>query len=79
MSKEKNKPPTKGELHQFNNLVLFTTQNGKVNIDVYFQDETLWLTQKTIAELFEKYRVIQDKNYESDFDREIKKWIAPKK
>ena len=22
---------------------------------------------------FEKYRVIQDKNYESDFDKEIKK------
>jgi len=22
---------------------------------------------------FEKYRVIQDKNYESDFDREIKR------
>lgn len=27
-----------------------------MNIDVYFQDETLWLTQKRIAELFEKGR-----------------------
>jgi hypothetical protein len=34
--------------------VIFQTENGKVNIDVYFQDETLWLTQKLIAELFEK-------------------------
>ena len=39
-----------------NNFVIFQTENGKVNIDVYFQDETLWLTQKCIAELFEKGR-----------------------
>ncbi|MEO7315497.1 MAG: hypothetical protein ABIW47_09940 [Ginsengibacter sp.] len=44
------------DLQQFNNFVLFETENGKVNIDVYFQDETLWLTQKRIAELFEKGR-----------------------
>jgi len=56
MSKEKNTPPNKGELQQFNNFVLFTAENGKVNIDVYFQDETLWLSQKSIAELFEKGR-----------------------
>lgn len=44
------------ELQQFDNFVIFQTENGKVNIDVYFQDETLWLTQKRIAELFEKGR-----------------------
>lgn len=44
------------ELQQFSNFVIFQTENGKVNIDVYFQDETLWLTQKLIAELFEKGR-----------------------
>ncbi len=44
------------ELQEFSNFVIFETENGKVNIDVYFQDETLWLTQKLIAELFEKGR-----------------------
>jgi len=44
------------ELQKFDNFVIFQTENGKVNIDVYFQDETLWLTQKLIAELFEKGR-----------------------
>ena len=39
-----------------NNFVIFQTESSKVNIDVYFQDETLWLTQKRIAELFEKGR-----------------------
>jgi len=39
-----------------NNFVIFKTENGKVNIDVYFEDETLWLSQKAIAELFDKGR-----------------------
>lgn len=56
MAKKKDIIPQKGELQQFNNFVLFTTEKGKVNIDVYFQDETLWLSQKSIAELFEKGR-----------------------
>ena len=41
----------------FSNFVIFQTKKGKVNIDVFFNDETLWLTQKLIAELFEKGRL----------------------
>jgi len=37
----------------FHNFVLFQNNTGKVNIDVLFQNETLWLTQKKMAELFE--------------------------
>ncbi|MBT3816908.1 MAG: virulence RhuM family protein [Candidatus Magasanikbacteria bacterium] len=40
-------------LQQFSNFVIFKTSTGKINIDVFFQDDTLWLTQKKIAELFE--------------------------
>ena len=43
-------------LQKFSNFVIFQTADGKVNIDVFFKDETLWLTQKLIAELFEKGR-----------------------
>jgi hypothetical protein len=43
-------------LQPINNFVIFKTETGKVNIDVFYQDKTLWLTQKTIAELFEKGR-----------------------
>lgn len=38
---------------QYANFVIFQTESGKVNIDVFFQNETLWLTQKKMAELFE--------------------------
>ncbi|MDF1882899.1 virulence RhuM family protein [Sulfurimonas sp. SAG-AH-194-C21] len=38
---------------EFSNFVIFKIENSKVNIDVKFQDETLWLTQKQLAELFE--------------------------
>lgn len=44
------------ENDKFSNFVIFKTEKGKVNIDVFFYDETLWLTQKKIAELFEKGR-----------------------
>ena len=46
----------KNELEKCSNFVIFQTESGKVNIDVYFQEETLWLTQKLIAKLFEKGR-----------------------
>jgi len=40
-------------LEKLSNFVMFQTATGKVNIDVYFQNETLWLTQKGMAELYE--------------------------
>lgn len=40
-------------LQIFNNFVIFQTENGKVNIDVFFKNDTLWLTQKKMSELFE--------------------------
>ena len=54
--KNKNIIKNNTELQQFSNFVIFETENGKVNIDVFFKDDSLWLTQKLIAELFEKGR-----------------------
>ena len=41
------------ELQTLPNFVIFKIENVKINIDVFFQDETLWLTQKQVSELFE--------------------------
>ncbi len=35
-----------------NNIILYTTPNGDVRVDVYLNAETVWLTQKSMAELF---------------------------
>ena len=36
-----------------NKFLLYTAPDGDVKVDVVFQDETLWLTQKAMAELFD--------------------------
>ena len=36
-----------------NQIVLYTTPDGRVNIEVLFDHENLWLTQKRMAELFD--------------------------
>ena len=33
-------------------FLLYTAPNGAVKVDVFFKDETAWLTQKALAELF---------------------------
>lgn len=33
-------------------FILYTSPNGDIKLDVYLQEETLWLTQKMIAQLF---------------------------
>lgn len=55
------------KLQKFSNFVIFQTDTGKVNIDVFFQNDTLWLTQKKIAELFEKDRSVITKHLKNIF------------
>ncbi len=35
------------------NFIIYHNLNGEVKVDVFVQDETVWLTQKSLAELFE--------------------------
>jgi hypothetical protein len=35
-----------------NQFLLYTAPDGAVKVDVFFKDETVWLTQKALAELF---------------------------
>ena len=34
------------------NFLLYTTDSGKIKVDVFLQDETVWLTQKAMGHLF---------------------------
>jgi len=40
------------KLTKFSNFVIFQTETGKINIDVFVKDETVWLTQKAMGQLF---------------------------
>ena len=35
------------------NILLYETEDGKVNVDVILKDETIWLSQKSMSELFD--------------------------
>ncbi len=69
MTKKNTTKPAKqnSSLELFSNFVVFQTENGKVNIDVFFQNDTLWLTQKKIAELFEKDRTVIGRHLKNIF------------
>ena len=41
------------EPHKQSPIVLYTAPDGKVTVDVYFANDNFWLTQKTMAELFD--------------------------
>ncbi len=38
--------------NQLNKFILYTTPSGEVRVDVLLENETVWLTQKAMAELF---------------------------
>ena len=37
---------------EITNFLLYTTPDGKVKVEVLLNDETLWLTQQQMADLF---------------------------
>ncbi len=39
-------------MHEDQQFLLYTAPDGAVKVDVCFKDETVWLTQKALAELF---------------------------
>jgi hypothetical protein len=50
------------------NFLLYTGNDGKVNIEVFLQDETIWLTQKAISELYGVQRPAITKHLKNIFD-----------
>ncbi len=54
--------------HNFSEIVLYTTTDGKVKIDTVFQDETIWLTQKKMGELFDVKRPAITKHLKNVFE-----------
>ena len=52
----------------FNEILLYTTPNGKVKVEIYLQNETIWLTQQKIADLFGAERSVVTKHFKNIYD-----------
>jgi len=52
----------------FNEILLYTTPNGKVKIEIYLQNETIWLSQQKIADLFGVQRPAITKHLKNIFE-----------
>jgi len=51
-------------------ILFYQTENGKVKIDVHYWDETFWMTQKKISELFGVQRPAVTKHLRNIFESE---------
>jgi hypothetical protein len=49
----------------FTEFLLYTTPNGKVKVEIFLRDETVWLTQAKIAELFNVERSVVTKHLQN--------------
>lgn len=54
----------------FTEFLLYTTPNGKVNVEIYLKDENIWLTQEKIAQLFGVDRSVVTKHLKNIFAEE---------
>ncbi len=52
----------------FNEVLLYTTPNGNVKVEIYLQNETVWLTQQKIADLFGVQRPAITKHLKNIFE-----------
>lgn len=52
---------------QANDIILYTTPDGQINIEVFFSSETFWLSQKRLAELFAVDRSVVTKHLQNIF------------
>jgi hypothetical protein len=64
MAKKKKITSTEG----FNEILLYTTPNGNVKVEIYLQNETIWLTQQKIADLFGVERSVVTKHLKNIFE-----------
>ena len=49
-------------------IILFKTKDEKISISVHLEDETVWLTQKQMAELYDVDRSVITKHMQNDFE-----------
>ena len=61
-------------LNEQNNLLIYKNKNGDIVVDAVYKDETLWLSQKSMAKVFDVDRTVITKHLKNIFtDGELDK------
>ena len=55
------------DIEPTNSIVIYQTNDGETSIDVKFKDETVWLSQAQMAELFQKDRSVISRHINNIF------------
>jgi hypothetical protein len=55
-------------MKQEKHIILYTTDNGNVTVSVRFENETFWMTQKAVSELFATERSVITKHIANIYD-----------
>ena len=50
------------------NIVVYVDDNGKPQVDVQFQDETVWLTQAQLVDLYQSSKANVSEHIQNIFD-----------
>ncbi len=53
---------------QFSDIIFYTTSEGKLKIEVFYENETFWLSQKRLAELFGVDRSVITKHLKNIYE-----------
>ena len=41
------------QLDNIGKILIYQTENGDTKLDVYFEDDTVWMSQKSLSELYQ--------------------------
>jgi hypothetical protein len=61
------------KIEKNNQLVLFQSNDGKVTIPVKIEDDTVWLSQSQIMELFERDQSVISRHINNAFKEELER------
>jgi hypothetical protein len=57
-----------GESHKMSQMLIYQNENGDIKVDVRFEDNSIWLSQVQLCELFGKAKSTISEHIKNIFD-----------
>lgn len=58
------------KINEKNNFVIYTTEDNNINVEVFLEDENLWMNQEQISKLFEKAKSTINEHIKNIYEEE---------